>query len=142
MADFSSLLRKPAGMAKKPEALPKGDYQGVIKSFELGDANKNRTPYVRFHLGLVAFPDTLDHDATQGIDLSKRQLRRDFFLTDDAMWRLDALIRSVGIEPNERPYEEILPEMVGQQVLVGVDQYLNPANSEVGNQVGSLTGAG
>jgi hypothetical protein len=138
MPDFSQLLRKPAGVAKKPPALPAGDYSGIIKSWEVGDNNKNKTPYVRFNLVLTAPPD--DVELEPGTDLSKKPLRRDYYLTDDALWRLDDFIRSCGIEPNEEVYEEVMPQMVGLPVTVEVQQYINQSTSEIGNQVGKLTG--
>ena len=145
MPDFSTLLRKPAGEAKKPPALPAGDYPAVIKSHEVGDQNKNRTPYVRFHVGLTGFPDSVSDDERKGadgspIDLSKKQLRRDYFLTEDALWRLDEFIRSCGVESNGRSYEEVLPELVGASVLAEVQQYMNQSNNEIGNQIGKLVG--
>lgn len=138
MVDFSSLLKKPAGEAKKPPVLPAGDYPGVVKSYELGDQNKNKTPYVRFMLGLTAFPDSVDEAEREGIDLSKRQQRRDFFFTDDALWRLDEFLRGLGIQSNGRGYDEVLPEVVGQQVLIEVQQGLNQQTNEIFNQVGKL----
>jgi len=144
MPDFSSLLRKPAGEAKKPQALPPGDYTGVIKSFELGDQNKNKTPYVRFHLGLNGWPESIpDEDKLsdgKAIDLNKRQLRRDYFFTEDALWRLDELLHSIGIDAKGRTYEECLPDALNAQVLVEVQQYMNQQNNEIGNQVGKLIG--
>lgn len=138
-ADFSQFLRKPAGEAKRPEALAIGDYAGVIKSFEIGDQNKNKTPYVRFHLGYVAPPPGVD---LNGVDLSKRQARRDFYLTEDALWRLDELIKSCGVSADGRTYEEILPQLVGAPVVMEVQQYMNEkANPpEIGNQIGRLIG--
>lgn len=139
MANFSELLKKPAGEAKKPPALPAADYPGIIKSFELGDNNKNKTPYVRFHLGLLGAAETVDAAEFEGIDLSKRQLRRDFYLTEDSLWRLDEFLRAVGVESAGRNYEEVLPEVVGKNVVVEVQQYLNQQTNEIGNQVGKLT---
>lgn len=142
MVDFSALLRKPAGEAKKPPALPAGDYpNGVLKGYEIGDNNKNKTPYVRFTVGLSEFPESVDQSDVEGIDLSKRQFRKDYFLTDDALWRLDDLIRSLGIDPQGRAYEEVLPECVGQPVTVEVQQYMNQQTNDIGNQVGKMLGA-
>jgi len=144
MVDFSSLLKKPAGEAKKPEALAAGNYPGVIKSYELGDQNKNKTPYVRLALGLTGWPDGAEPqlDAKgEPVDLSKRGLRRDYFLTDDALFRLDDLLRSCNIAVEGRSYEETLPELVGQPVIVEVQQYMNQSTNDIGNQVGSLAGA-
>lgn len=147
--NFSHLLKRPAGQAKKPEALPIGDYHGIIKGFEIGDQNKNKTPYARLQLGLMGWPDSVDEAERQQsgpdgkstpIDLSKRQLRRDMYLDDPSLWRLDEFLRSCGIEPEGRTYEECLPELVGHQVTIEVQQYLNEKTSEIGNQVGKLTG--
>lgn len=140
MPDFSTLLKKPAGEAKKPPALPAADYPGVVKSFEYGDNNKNKTPYVRFSIGLTGLAEGVDPSELEGVDLSKRALRRDYYLTDDALWRLDEFIRSCGVEPSGKSYEEIIPALVGAQVMVEVQQYLNQTNNEIGNQVGKLLG--
>jgi hypothetical protein len=141
MPDFSNMLRKPAGEAKKPKALPIGDYEGVVKSYELGDSNKNKTPYLRVTLVLTAWPQQFTAvDIPEDVELSKRQLRKDIYITEDALWRLDELIRSCGIIPNGRPYEEVLPELIGQPVMVDVRHYINQQSGEVGNSVESVVG--
>jgi hypothetical protein len=149
MVDFSSLLKKPAGLAVKPAALVAGDYPVKIKSFEVGDQNKNKTPYVRYFLAITGWPDSVAEDdrvqknpdgSTASIDLSKRQPRRDFFLTDDAMWRLDEFLRSCGVEPKGRSYEEVIPEVVGADCVAEMQQYLNQTSNEIGNQIGKLVG--
>lgn len=140
MVDFSQLLKKPAGEAKRPAALPPGDYQAIITRYEVGDANKNKTPYVRFHMKMIAWPDTVDEQDREGIELDKRLSRRDFFLTDEALYRLDELIRSCGIKPEGRDYEEIVPEMIGQQVTVEMQQYMNQQTNEIGNNIGKVFG--
>lgn len=143
MVDFSSLLKKPAGEAKKPAALDAGNYEGIIKSFEIGDNNKNKTPYVRFHLGYTGWPNNepqLDAGG-KAIDLSKRAGRRDFYITDEALWRLDDLISALGIDSVGRSYDEVLPETVGKSVIVEVQQYMNQSTNEIGNQVGALMAA-
>jgi hypothetical protein len=138
MPDFSQLLRKPAGEAKRPKALPIGDYMGVIRSHEVGDQNRNHTPYVRFGVVLTEWPEGAGPE--EGVDLNKRQLRKDFYLTEESLWRLDEFIRSCGIEPNGRVYEEVLPELIGQPVTVEVQHYLNNSTNEIGNTVGNVVG--
>lgn len=144
MPDFSELLRQPAGEAKRPKALKPGDYPGVVRSHEVGDNNKNKTVYVRFGLTITDWPEDFTQEeiaewAEEVPDLSKRQLRKDFFFTQDALWRLDDFIRSCGIEPQGRRYEDILPEMVGQPVKMDVRHYRNQ-NDEVSNTVESVVG--
>ncbi len=138
--NFSSLLKKPAGEAKRPASVPAGNFPGVIKSYELGDANKNKTPYVRVHTVLTGWDETIPEEDREGIDLSKRTFRRDYYLTDDSLFRLDEFLGSLGIELAGRAYEETLPEMVGKEVLAEVGHYINPSTSEVGNQINKLSG--
>lgn len=150
MPDFSALMKRPAGQAKPPKVLAAGNYSGVIKGFEIlpAPAGKDYSTIIRFPVGLLDWPETAtDEDKTQDsgdgvqkpIDLSKRQLRRDFY--DSSLHRLDEFIRSCNIEPAGRSYEEVLPELTGCQVTAEVQQYLNQRTNELGNQIGNLTGA-
>lgn len=140
MPDFSELMSMPAGEAKRPKALPIGDYSGVIKSHEVGDNNKNKTPYLRVGIVLTGWPENFTpSDIPEDVDLGKRQLRKDYYLTQDALWRLDELIRSCGIEPAGRKYEEVVPELIGQPVKVEVKHY-QTAQDDVGNSVDRVVG--
>lgn len=140
MVDFSQLLRKPAGMGKPPKALPLGDYPGVVRNWEVGDSNRNRTPYVRLQLVLTGWPDEVSPEDRGDIDVSRRALRKDFYLTEESTWRLDKFIRSCGIESDGQTYEEVVPQLIGQPVLVQVVHYDNKQTNEVGNGVGEVTG--
>jgi hypothetical protein len=117
--NFANLMNRPAGQAKPPTALPEGVYSGIIKSWA-NDETKNKTPLVRFVVTPTAWPDEIDDDARQGIDLSTRQLRRDFFMSEDAMHRLDTFIRSCGIDPTDQTYAEVMPQLIGMDVLATV----------------------
>lgn len=143
MVDFSALLSKPAGEAKKPPALDAGLYPGIIKSYEVDDKNQKHTPYVRFFWGLTSWPGEPQTDESGAvIDLSKKQLRSDFYLTDDALWRLDAFLREVGIamEPGQT-YAEVLPTAVGTMANLEIIQELNQKNNEVFNSISTITKA-
>lgn len=150
MPDFSKYLKRPAGKAVRPSPLPVETYPGIIKSYEYGDQNKNKTPYVRFHLSLTGWPESVsENDRQQAnadgvlepIDLSKRRLRRDFFLTDEAYVRLDEFLRSCGIDLSDGPdYEVVIPQVVGCPVNVEVQQYLSSTTNEIGNQAGKVFG--
>ena len=146
--DFA-LLKRPAGKAPKIKALPDGNYPGIIKSYETGLKSQNGTELVRFNLGLTDWADTVaddDKSVTNGsgqkemIDLSKRQLRRDFYLTENALYRLDAFLRSLDIDLNGRDYESVLADTVGSSVMVAVGHYTNQKTGELGNQVEEITG--
>lgn len=142
--DFSNLLKKKSGEAKRPKHLPVGTYPGKIKSFEYGDKNKNNTPYVRFHLAATSWPETVDasdqvEDDGRVIDLSKKRLRRDIYLTEDALHILDEFLKSCGQELGAS-YEEVIPKCVGSDVLIDVGTYVNQQSSEIENQVNKIVG--
>ena len=141
MPDMRSLLKKPIGDVKRPPPLPAGDYPARIKGFEIGNRNKNKTDYVRFHLTLVDWPTDLAEEERGGIELGKRQLKRDFYITDDALWRLTDLIKSCGITyvPGQ-PIEELVPDLIGQEVTAEVQQYLSEKTGEIRNQIERLFG--
>lgn len=141
MPDFTSLLNKPSGQAKKPQALPVADFPGVIKGYELGESREKKTPYVRFNLGLTDWPDGVDpvlKDDGTPIDLSNRQLRRDFYLTPDAEWRFDEFLKALIPNSEGQTYADLLPQTTGAAVLVEVRQYMNTQTNEIGNEVAGL----
>lgn len=150
MVDFSSLLNAKAGEALKPKALPPGLYPGVIKARQLleAPAGKEYTIIIRFDLGLTGWPDEIEEserlqETKPGefapIDLSKKRLRRDYY--NHRLFDLDDLIKALGVDPAGRTYDELLPELVGQPVLVEVAQYLS-RDGELQNQVNNLLAAG
>jgi hypothetical protein len=137
MVDFSKLLDKSAGEAKKPPVLPEGIYTGVVKGYQIGDNNKNKTPYVRFALGYI---EAMEGVSIDGIDLAKRQGRSDFFLTEDALYRLDEFLKSIGVDPNGKTYREALPEATGASVKIEVGHFVNQSTGELGDLVKRVWG--
>lgn len=143
--DMKSLLSKPAGHAPKPQALAVGNYGGKITKYEYDNKNKNNTPYARYTIIPNQWPDNVTEDEkgyTDGegkfhpIELTKRSLRKDFYLTDEAFWRLDDFLKSMGLEGGT--YEELIPKAVGMDCVIEVQQYVNQTTSEIGNQVGRI----
>jgi hypothetical protein len=129
--DFAKLLSKPLDDVKKPPAWPAGTYLGSVTKFEFGDNNTNKTPYARFIIKVTAPGPGLEAHELEGIDFTKgREFRRDFYLTEEADWRLKALIESCGIPTTGRTFAETVPEMVGAQVQVDVVQQNSQKNAE------------
>lgn len=139
MVDFSQLLGQRAGEAKRPAPLPAGVYHGLLKSYEVGDNNKNKTAYLRTLIVLTGWPDGISPSDHPDVDLTKRQLRKDWFLTEDSLWRLDNFLRSCGIEPQGRSYEEILPELISQELSLEVATYRG-SDDTIGNNVNNVVG--
>lgn len=138
--DFRSLLSKPADQIERPKPLPAGTYEGTITKYEYGKSKEKKTPYVRYFVQVNSAGEDVDPVEMDGIDLSKKQLRRDFYLTDDAEYRVKELWESCGIDGTGRSLGEILPDLIGCQVLLEVTQRNSEDGKDTYNDVGNLKG--
>lgn len=151
-ADFRSLLNKKADEAKRPPILPAGTYDGIIKDFVLGESADKKTPYVRFNAKITGPTDDIDPEDlidpvdNQPIDPAGRNFRSDFWLTEDADWRLTEFLQSCGIDTAGRSFGELLPEAKNASVLIQINQITArdkvdaKGNPEVYNNVVRMTG--
>lgn len=143
--NFQELLKKPVTSAVKPPTKPAGTYMATIMAFNFDESSKKKTPYVRFQLGNVQpgpdiNPDDLVSAAGEPIDLSKWKPGRDYYLTDDAYYRLRELIQSCGIAVEGRDFSETIPELRGKQVQMTVIQKPSDNGEELYNEVTDLAG--
>jgi len=138
--DFAKLLSKPLDDVKKPPAWPAGTYLGTITKSEFGDQNQNNTPYARFTVKVTAAGPGLEEHELEGIDLTKgREFRKDYYLTDDADWRLKDFISSLGIPTEGRTFAETVPECTNAAVMLEIVQQNSKKNAaELVNFAGDM----
>jgi len=140
--DFRQLLSKPLDDVKRPPPLPGGTYKGRVKGFELGESTQKKTPFVRFNLSVESPGEDVPAESLVDIDLTKKSLRRDYFLTEDAYYRVKEFLESLGINTSGRTLDETLPETQNAEVLMTVVLSLNrndpkaPPYNEVSDIVG------
>jgi hypothetical protein len=136
--NFASLLNKPADDVKRPVTLPDGTYFGTIKSHELAESSQKKTPYVRYNVELTHAHDDTD---TEGEDPAGKKVRVDFYITDESTYRLIDFCGSCGITTEGRSLGEIIPQPIGQTVMVDIvkkpsqndpEQYFNEVRKCVG----------
>src|SRR5215831_16229366 len=116
--NFKDLLSRPVDSAKKPPTKPPGTYYGVISSYKFAESQKQKTPYVRFTFNniqpgedlLAGDQRALQDDEGNPIDFSKWTPYKDYFLTDDALYRLKEFLQSLGVETAGRSFDETIPE--------------------------------
>ncbi len=146
--DASNFLDMPSGKTVRPAALPIETYPGIVTSFERSESRR-KTPIARFNVRLRDWPASIPESARmqadgdgvlQSIDLSKRTYRADFFITEDALYRLDEFLRSCGIEPDGTPYGALCARAIGCPVSVDMGQYISESTGEIGNQVNKIYG--
>lgn len=122
MVDFSQLLSTPTDEIKRPPALPAGNYNGTITKYEFKESNEKKTPFVQFTFRVDSAGEGIEPADLEGIDLSKKTLRRDFYLTEDAMWRLKEFLDSFDFPTAGRSLGEVIPDTLNQPVLLDVVQ--------------------
>src|SRR5215510_10206233 len=88
MPDFNSLLDADPTSFERPPLIPEGDFLGLIKSRKFDKSAQKKTPYVRFDFQLISPMDSVSPEAMVGVDLAKTKPHDEFYLTEDAMFRL------------------------------------------------------
>jgi len=139
--DFKALLAKPTDSIEKPKALPGGTYTGSVGKFEFGESKEKKTPYVRFALSLASAGEDVDQDLLTGIDLSKKSLRKDFYLTPDSEYRVLEFAQSLGHDTAGKSLGEAIALCQGGTVLIEVTQRSSTDGQEIYNDVGKVVGA-
>lgn len=115
MADFSEFLDKDVADIERPPTLPEGEYEMVIMKKDFGKSAKKSTPFVEFHFNILNAKESVDSDALEGIDLAKQKPKVQFYLTEDALFRLKEFGEIAGV--NETKLGDMIDGCVGQTVV-------------------------
>jgi len=127
MVDFNALLSTKVEETQKPKPMPVGTYVSSITRHEFGESKNKKTPYVRFfHKPLSPMPD-VDTEALNALpNWQDKEFRNDFYLTDDAMFRLrDFLENSLKMPVAGMTYSEMIPATTGMSCLVKIKHEIN-----------------
>jgi hypothetical protein len=135
--DFNALLDTDGTEFKAPVALPAGSYLLNIDSREFITSQKKGTPGVRIVFGVLSAEEDVDPDLLVDgnggpLDLSKKTVREDFWLTPDSAYRLSdadtGLASKAGINVHNKTLRQIIEELPNNQVIGYVTQ--TPSNRE------------
>lgn len=151
MTDISSLLRPPAVTTMAPPVIPPDIYPGLIKTYELA-TSQNGNPMLRLQVALMDWPPSINKKdrvqlGPQGeevpIDLSKKQMRKDFFLTANAYYRLEQFLEGMGFDiqidgAGNKDYETPVSQLIGAPVNVEVQRIMSNRTQEFINVCGEL----
>lgn len=119
---FRDLLSKPTDTVERPKALAPGHYIGEIRSHEFGLSRQKQTPFCRFIIVPSEETEDVPQGANDGIELARRELRRDFYITPDALYRLSDMLDAVLGRQAGRSFDERLPETRSVRVMMQVTQ--------------------
>lgn len=142
--DFRDLLSQDTAAAERPKGLPRAFYKGKILGHEFGKTKQKQTSFVRFKVALI---ECLDETVAatlreQGIDLSQKEQRRDYFITPKALYQLADMLDGVLGKEQGRNYDERIPELTGAEVQVELLPRLNQDGVDSGfNEIGTMVAA-
>lgn len=113
---FKDLIAKPAEEFKQPETLPAGTYTFMVSSHKFGESQKKKTPFVGYELTPMSPEADVDQEALAKYgSLQKRKLPLDFYLTEDAIYRLTDFMKKLGMNV-KLPLAELIPLPVNKMV--------------------------
>jgi hypothetical protein len=124
--DFQSLLERPMDSFTKPKPLPEGSYIFGVSDYKLekattGSDGKTKSAYIEFTLIPKQPNADVDADALSemldGNDITTKQVKKKFYITPDAMYRLTEFMSHCGLDVTGKPTSELLPATKGCEVL-------------------------
>lgn len=141
--NLAALLNTKAEDVKRPVPLPQGTFYGIIKSHEFTESSKKKTPGVLYTIQVTHAHEDVDlseFEAEGGV-LAEKNLRTTYWISPGALFMLTEFIGSCGIETEGRTLNELIPQVVGQPVVI--DLLANPNRDGDGfyNEVKSIKGA-
>lgn len=126
--NFGSILDRPPSKDDRPKALPAGSYVCVVDGRPRYDvSSKKKTEFVEFSLKPISAGEDVDSDdllaALTRADgtssaLSDKRIKATYYLTEDAIWRLNTFLEHLGIEEEEGKSRRVMiDETPGKQVI-------------------------
>lgn len=119
MSNFKDLLAKPAEAFKAPLAQPAGTYVGMITKFEYGESRNKKTPYVRFSIRPMMAETDVDQEQLAEFGPIGKEMNLDYYLTDDAVYRLSEFIEKTGGN-TKLPLQESIEVAVNKNIRFSV----------------------
>jgi len=139
--DFKSLLNRPTDTIEKPKPLPEGQYYGLIAAHTLKESKEKHTPYVAYAIKLSHAHESVDTDLLGEIDVSKKQFSKNYFLTEDAMYRLVEFAQSFGEDTDGKTLADVIVMPLQKMVIVTVTQRNSADGTEIYNDIGDVVPA-
>lgn len=141
--DLRSLLDVQIDSVKKPPTWPQGLYHGFIEKYEPGESREKKTKLIRVFLKVqsadASIPEQFLKDEEENdLDFSKRQLKIEYYLTQDSLFRLTDMLKDVGIDTAGKSLGAALPELVGKPVLIDLRQQASKDGTQLYNNVESI----
>jgi len=115
-----------------PKPLPTAWYQGKILRHEfLRAKNERQTPYVRYHFIATGLAPGVEIEAEVPDDVSKKNLRKDLFITPAAMKSLNKFLNGVLGVQQGRSFDDRIADCKGTEVCFKVTARQSPNDEDI-----------
>jgi hypothetical protein len=135
--NFRDLLNFKSEEIERPVPCPEGHFIGTCYKIEFGFSKQKKTPYARFHLRPEEPCADVDMDQLNGLDLSKQELHRDFYLTPKAKYMIADMLDTV-FGPDPRTIDERIDDMKDAKLCFQVTQNTSDDGTRIFNNVGNI----
>lgn len=127
-ANFAEILSKKVEETERPKPLPPGNYVCTVVRHEFGESSQKKTPFVRFWLKHISPMDDVDQSMLPA-NWQNKESRLDFYLTDDALFRLrDFLEKTLGLSTAGMAYSDLIPATTGMNCIATFKHEINGDN--------------
>ena len=118
--NFQDILDDAPTEIVRPKPLPEGTYRWVVGAPRYDKSAKKSTPFVEFILKAISCEDDIDEEALEEAGgLDGKQMKATFYLTEDAVWRLDEFHEACGIDLEEEVSRRIRNDQVLNAQVLG-----------------------
>lgn len=140
--DYRTLLAQPAEEAIRVAGpLPVGHYIGTLGQLDSEGKSKAGNARLRWPCALEAACTDVDENDLAGIDVTKRNVNVDIYVTPFGLGRLGKMINAVlGPKPGTN-MDERIPELRGQKVMIQLGQQQMQNSEDMMNEVLSVIAA-
>ena len=114
---FRDLLSIKTDAVDRPRALAAGHYIGVIKGHEFATSRRKNTPFIRFAITPTEETVDVDEGANEGMEISRREVHKDYYITPIALYRLSDMLDAVLGKQSGRSFDQRIPETRGMRVM-------------------------
>lgn len=132
--DVRKLMQTPLGDIEAPKPLPDGFYYGVIGAYEFGTNTNTQNSYFRFPFrleGPVEDQGFEEDPIVKKTDWTRKEVKRDYYVTPDAMIYLKRLIVGVLGDDLTKTPDERLDELKGRRVMLEIKSSQSKNDPEV-----------
>lgn len=129
--NFEALLNTSMDEVEKPKPLPVGHYQFLVTAKELGQSKEKKTPFVSYKCRVMAPLEDVDQDTLSAVkNWNEKELKLDFYLTPDSMFRLKDFAAHCQVESSGKSAGQLIDDLLNASFVGQVGHSLSPRDNE------------